>query len=89
MHRREVRSGHPALQAEAPGVERERLDVTRQRVVALVAMHVDAQAALGSEFAQDAHALGAIGHRALEMRNAADHVDALVERTLQVGQRRR
>ncbi|MNV67797.1 hypothetical protein D3C71_1606110 [compost metagenome] len=53
-------------------------------VVGFVAMHVHAQAALCSQFAQDFDALGALGHGALEVRNAADHVHAQVQRTFQV-----
>ena len=59
----------------------------RQRVVGLVAVHVDHQSALGSQLAQQAHALRALGRGALEMRDAADHVDAEIERTPQVRQR--
>ena len=47
-------------------------------------MHVHAQAALGSELAQQPDAQRAVRHGSLEMRNAADHIHALVERTLQV-----
>ena len=36
------------------------------------------------DLAQRLHRRGAVGHRALEMRNAADDVDAQVERALQV-----
>ena len=87
VHRGQVRAGHAALQPEPLRLEGERLDVARQRVVALVAVHVHAQAALGGELAEHAHALRAVGHGALEVRDAADHVDAQVERALQVGQR--
>ena len=54
------------------------------RIVGLVAMHVDAQAALGRELAQQHGRFRALRHRALEVRNAADHVDAHVERAFQV-----
>ena len=37
-----------------------------------------------AQLAQQPHALRAVGHGALEVRDAADHVDALVERALQV-----
>ena len=52
-------------------------------------MHVDAQAALRRFLAQQAHALGAIGHRAFEVRNTADDFDAQVERAAQVVERTR
>ncbi|MCY1425536.1 hypothetical protein D9M71_413250 [compost metagenome] len=65
----------------------ERLDMPRQRVVRLVAVHVDAQAALGGQFAEDAHRFGAVGHRPLEVRDATDHLDAQVQRALEVVQR--
>ena len=48
-------------------------------------MHVHTQSARRRDLAEDAHRLGAFGHRALEMRNAADDVDALVERAHEVG----
>ena len=51
-----------------------------QRIVGLVAMQVDAQAALGGDLAQGAHRRRAVRHRALEMRDAADHLDAAIER---------
>ena len=79
-----MRAGDAARQAEPLRLERERLDVPRQRIVGFVAMHVDPQAALRRDLAQHAHRLRAFGHRALEMRNAADDVDALVERALEV-----
>ena len=47
-------------------------------------MHVDAQAALGRDVAQHLDRARAVFHRALEMRNAADHVDALVERAVEI-----
>ena len=52
VHGGEVRAGDAALQAEALRLVGERLDVARQRIVGLVAMHVDAQAALGGDLAQ-------------------------------------
>src|SRR6185437_9074058 len=80
VHRSEVRAGHPALQPAAHRLGRQCLDMTRHRIVRLVAMHVDPQAALCGEFAELADSLGAIGHGALEMRDTAHRVDAAVER---------
>ena len=74
-----MRTGHPALQAAAHRLGRQRLDMARHRIVRLVAMHVDPQAALRRELAELADGLGAIGHGALEMRDAADHVHAAIE----------
>ena len=65
-------------------LRRQRLDVARQRIVAFVAMQVDRQAALGGDLAQRLHARRALRHRALEMRDAADDVDAEIERARQV-----
>jgi hypothetical protein len=65
------------------------LDVARQRVVRLVAVHVHQQTALGCHLAQQAHAVGAVGHGALKVRNAADHIHAHVEGALEVVQRPR
>ena len=45
-----------ALQPQPLRLEGQRLDVARQRVVGLVAMHVDQQAALGRDLAQHLHA---------------------------------
>ena len=60
------------------------LDMARQRIVALVAMQVDHQSALGGDFAQRPHRSGAVGHRALEMRDAADDIHPEVERALEI-----
>ena len=84
MHRGQVRAGGARAEAETPGLIGERFDVARQRVVALIAMQVDHQPALGRDLAQSLHRSRAVGHRALEMRDAADYVDAEVERALQV-----
>src|SRR3546814_17353454 len=53
-------------------------------IVALVAVHVHQQAAPGGDFAELPHRFRAVCHGALEMRDAAHHVDPLVERALQV-----
>ena len=63
---------------------RQRLDVARMRIVGLVAMQVDHQAAVGRELAQLDHRAPAVLHGPLEMRDAADDVDAHVERPQQV-----
>ena len=60
------------------------LDVARVRIVGLVAMQVDHQATLGRELAQLDHRAPAVLHRPLEMRDAADDLDAQVERAEQV-----
>ncbi|MCY1293832.1 hypothetical protein D9M70_431040 [compost metagenome] len=77
-----MRARNASLQSEAHGLGRQRLDVARQRVIGLVAMHVDGQAALGSDAAERLHRACAILHRPLKMGNAADDIDAHVERTL-------
>ena len=46
-------------------------------------MHVHQQPALGGQLAQQPNAGSAIGHGALEVRNTADHVHALVQRAAQ------
>ena len=46
MHRGQMRAGRARAEAEALRLGRERLDVARQRIVALVAMQVDHQPAL-------------------------------------------
>ncbi|MNN25578.1 hypothetical protein D3C81_1390560 [compost metagenome] len=79
-----MRTRHPALHAKALAVEGQGFDVARQRVVRFVAMHVDHQPPLTGEFAQQAHGFRAVRHGALEMRDAAHHVDAHGDRALQI-----
>jgi hypothetical protein len=83
MQRGEVGAGDTALQAQAHRLRRQRLHMARQRIVALIAMHVYHQAALGRDLAEGAHGGGAVGQGALEMGNAADHIDAAVQRQFQ------
>ena len=52
MHRRQMRAVRAAAEAKPLRLEGQRLDVARQRIVALVAMHVDQQAALRRDLAQ-------------------------------------
>jgi len=75
-----VRSGHASLQTQPLGLTGQGLDVARQGVVALIAVHVDHQAAPRRELAQGRHRLGAVGHGALEVWDAAHHVDTHVQR---------
>ncbi len=75
-----MRTGDAATEAEPLRPVRQRFDMPRQRIVGLVAMQIDAQAAFSGEFAQRAHRCRAVAHGALEMRNATHHLDALVER---------
>ena len=84
-----MRAGDAAVQAEALRLEGQRLDVPREGIVALVAMQIDAQAARSRDLAQCLHGGRAIGHGALEMRDAADDADALVERAGEIAGRRR
>ncbi|MPL92908.1 hypothetical protein SDC9_39032 [bioreactor metagenome] len=84
MHRGQVAADGPALQPGADDLIGQRLDVAAHRVVGLVAMQVDRQPAPGRDRAQIAHRGRALGHRAFEMRDAADHVDAHVERADQI-----
>src|SRR5262245_3232020 len=55
------------------------LDVTRHWIIGLVAVHVHHQPTLSGDLAQSAHGRRALSHRTLEMRNAADHIDAEIE----------
>ena len=89
MHRGEMRAGDAAGEAEALRLGGQRLDMARERVVGLVAMHVDHQPALRGDLAERGDAGGAVGHGALEMRDAADDVDAEVERAVEVLRRGR
>ena len=78
-----MRAIDPALQPEPHRLTGQHLDMARHRVIGLVAMHVDPQAASRGHLAQQPHRLAAVGHRALEVRNAADHVHAEIERPLE------
>ena len=60
------------------------LDMARHRIVALVAMQVDHQPALGGDLAERRDRSRPVRHRALEMRDAADDVDAEVERAFEI-----
>ncbi len=53
--------------------------MARKRVVSFVAMQVDHQATLGRDLAKFGNGPHALGHGPLEMRDAADDVDAQVE----------
>jgi len=79
-----VRTRDPSVQAQPMGLRGEGFDVARERIVGLVAMHIDPQALLSGVFAQHAHRLRTVGHGSLEMRNATHHVDAQRNRPLQV-----
>jgi len=74
-----MRAGHPALQAEALGLVGELLDVAGERIVGLVTMQVDHQAALGRDRAEVGDRPRTVRHGALEMRDSADDIDAHVE----------
>ena len=82
-----MRSGRAGAEAEPLGLTGEGLDMARHRIVALVAMQVDHQPAPGGDLAQRLHRSRSVRHRALEMRDAADDVDAEVERALEVARR--
>ena len=79
-----MRSRHTPMQPQPVRLRRQGFDVARHRVVGFVAVHVDQQAALGRDLAQTLHRGRAIGHGPFEMRNAADHFDAAVQRADQI-----
>jgi len=79
-----VRSGHAPGQAPACGLGGQGLDVARVRVVGFVAVHIDQQAALGGDLAQAGDRGATFGHGPFEMRDAADDLDAAIERAQQV-----
>ena len=84
-----MRSGRPRTEAEPLGFGGEGFDVAGKRVVAFVAVQVDHQPASCGDFAQGLHRRRAFRHRAFEMRNAADDVDAEIERALEIPRRGR
>ena len=85
VHGREVRADDAALQAMPDRLASEDLDVARERIVRFVTMHVHQQAALGGDTTEPLDRGRAVGHRPLEVRNAADDVDAEVERLREPG----
>ncbi len=85
MHGREVRTCDPALQSEAPGFIGQRFNVARHRVIRFVAMHVDQQALLGRDLAEQFDTQCAISHRSFEVWNAADDVHARMQGSLEFG----
>ena len=78
-----MRTGDTALQTQALCFICQLLDVPGLRIVGLVAMDVDQKPATGGNFAKLLQTGRAIGHGALEVRNTADHVHALVQRAAQ------
>ena len=87
MHRRQMRARHTLLKPEPLRVKRERLHVARMRIVGLVAMDVDQAVLFRRELADELHAFGAVGGGSLEVRNAADDIDAHRKRALQIVER--
>jgi hypothetical protein len=67
------------------GLQAQDLDVPREWIIRLVAVQVHGEAALGSRPAQRRNGAMPLLHGPLEMRDAADHIDAAVERALKVG----
>jgi hypothetical protein len=67
-------------------VRPQRLDVAGMRVVGLVAVQVGHEAAIGRDLQELDHRPPPVLHGPLEMRDAADHVDAKIERPFEVGQ---
>src|ERR1700755_1138090 len=59
--------------------------MSRQRIVGLVAMQIDSQAALGRDPAKGLHRGGPVRHGAFEVRNASDNINAHVEGAIQGG----
>ena len=77
-----MRTGNAALQAKTHGLRRQRLDMARHRIVAFVAMDIDRQPAFSGNAAEFLQRGCAISHGALKMRNAADDVEAHIERAV-------
>ena len=77
-------AGHPAAQPQPLGFICQRLHVAGHRIVAFVAMQVQHQATFCSDLSQPGHRPPAIGHGAFEMRDAADHIHAHIQRAQQV-----
>src|SRR5262245_5739243 len=82
-----MRSSRAPAETEPLRFVRQSLDMARQRVVGFVAMQVDHQPASGRDLAQRPYGSCAIRHRALKMRDAANDVDAKVERPPEVARR--
>src|SRR5258708_30005367 len=89
IYRGEPGAGTAAGRAEPLCLARQGLDVPRQRIVGLVTVQVNAKAARRGQLAQGPYRRCPIAHGALEMRDATDDLDALVERALKVRDRPR
>ena len=68
-----------ALKAQTLGFIRQGFNVARQRVIGLVAVHVNQQAALGSQLAQQFDADRTVRHGAFKVRYATHHIHAHVK----------
>ena len=79
-----MRADDAPLQPQTLGFIDERFNVARHRIIRLVAVNVDEEPARCRDLAQLRHAARAIRHRALAMRNAADHIYPQVERAQKV-----
>ena len=75
-----MRADDAALQAVADRLAGQDLDVARERVVGLVAVHVHQETAVGGDPTETLDGGRPVRHRPLEVRNATDDVDAEVER---------
>ena len=84
MHRGQMRADDAALKTEPLRLVAQNFDMARQRIVRLVAMNIDQEPAFRRDLAQGFEACSTIGHGALEMRNAAHHIDTHVERALEI-----
>src|SRR5271166_6141977 len=87
MHRGQMRAGRAIAKSKPFRLTGKGLDMTRQGIVGLVAMEIDHETASRRDLAQRGHGPGALGHRALEMRDPADHLDAAIERAFEVFRR--
>ena len=74
-----MRSGRAPVEPQPYGLFGQRFDMARCRIVGLVAMEIHPEAARRRDLAERAHRLRAVGCRPLEVGDAADHLDALVE----------
>ena len=89
MHRGQVRSCHPPLQAQPRGFIGQRFHMAAKGVIAFVAMHIHHQPALFGDFTQQPHGFSPVLHGAFKMRDATHHIDPAIQRAGQVFQRGR
>ncbi len=75
-----MRTRHAPVETKALRLASEGFNVPRHRVVGFIAVHIHQQTTLSRNLTQPLNRARPIRHGALEMRNAANDIDAFIER---------